>query len=123
MTIFNGETLLAYFPFTLVMIMLELLMSSYKSIEIEWTLKHAISNLVVNIMWIALLFAVVVNPNLFSPEFIPHMSNLYDQSIAKTTYILNAVMGIIVMAVIVTNTIDTYTGFANCKTSKKSDQV
>ncbi|KXH87120.1 hypothetical protein [Sporosarcina sp. HYO08] len=123
MTIFNGETLLAYFPFTLVMIMLELLMTSYKSEEIEWTLKHAVSNLVVNVMWIALLFAVIMNPNIFSPEFIPYLSNLYDQSIAKTTYILNTVMGLIAFAVIVTNTIDTYTGFVNCKTSKKSDQV
>lgn len=123
MPIFNGETLLYYFPFIIMILTLEIIMTSYKSSAFHWTLKLAGCNLIVNFLWITLLVFIAVHPNLLNPEFVPHVASIYNSTTEKITIILNSIMSVILCSVIVTNTIDVYVGFTNVKTKKKSDQI
>jgi cytochrome bd-type quinol oxidase subunit 2 len=116
----NGDTLLYYFPFLLVLVTFELSLSVYKSSGSQWTTKLASGNLIVNLIWIALLLSIVFNPNLFNPEFVPYMVEIYDSTAEKVTLIINLAKTAIVLAVIVTNTIDVYTGFNNIGVKEKT---
>ncbi len=109
----NGDTLLNYLPFLLVLVTFELSLSVYKSSGSQWTTKLAAGNFFVNLLWIALLLLIVFNPNLFNPEFVPYMVELYDSTAEKITLIINLSKTAIVLAVIVTNTIDVYNAFNN----------
>jgi len=109
----NGDTMLYYFPFLLILVTFELSLSVYKSTGSQWTTKIAASNFLVNLLWIALLLSIIFNPNLFNPEFVPYMVELYDSTAEKITLIINLSKTAIVVAVIATNSIDVYDGFNN----------
>ncbi len=83
MSILNGEVLLNYFPAALLVITLEIIMSVYKSSDYQWTAKLAIGNLFLNLTWIALIVVVTMDPKLFNPEFVVHLSNIYDSPTEK----------------------------------------
>ncbi len=116
----NGDTLLYYFPLLLVLVTFELSLSVYKSSGSQWTTKVAAGNLFVNLLWIALLLSIVFNPNLFNPEFIPYMVDIYDSTAENITFMINLAKTAIVLAVIVTNTIDVYNGFNNIGVKEKT---
>ncbi|NYF25272.1 hypothetical protein [Sporosarcina sp. JAI121] len=109
----NGDTMLYYFPFLLILVTFELSLSAYKSSGSEWTTRIALGNFIVNLLWTALLLSIVFNPNLFTPEFVPYMVELYDSTKEKITFTINLSKTAIVVAVIVTNSIDVYNGFNN----------
>lgn len=109
----NGDTLLYYFPLLLVLVTFELSLSVYKSSDSQWTTKLAAGNFFVNLLWIALLLSIVFNPNLFTPEFVPYMVEIYDSTAEKITLIINLSKTAIVLAVIVTNSIDVHNAFNN----------
>lgn len=123
MAILNGEVLLTYFPAALLIITFEIIMSIYKSDVYEWTAKHALGNLFVNLMWIALIIVVSIDPKLFNPDFAIHLADRYDSTPDKMANIIQLVMNAIVCLVVVTNIIDIYSGFNMAKEKKKSDQI
>jgi len=116
----NGDTLLYYFPFLLVLLTFELSLSVHKSTGSEWTTKLAAGNFFINLLWIALLLLVVFNPNLFNSEFVPYMAEIYDSTAEKIILIINLGKTAIVLAVIVTNTIDIYNAFNNIGIKEKT---
>ncbi len=109
----NSDILFHYFPFLLVLITFELSLSIYKSSGSQWTTKLAAGNLFVNLLWIAILLSIVFNPNLFNPEFVPYMVEIYDSTTEKITLIINLSKTAIVLAVIATNSIDVHNAFNN----------
>ena len=116
----NGDTMLYYFPFLLILITFELSLSVYKSTGLEWTTRIAAGNFIVNLLWTALLLSIVLNPNLFNPEFVPYMVELYDSTTEKITLIIDLSKTSILLAVIVTNSIDIYNGFNNIGVKEKT---
>jgi cytochrome bd-type quinol oxidase subunit 2 len=122
MSILDGEVLLLYFPAAVLLITLEIVMSIYKSNAFQWTAKLATCNLIVNLMWIVLITVVSFDPNLFNPDFVIHLAGIYSSSSEKITKFINLIMNVLVFSVILTNSIDVYSGFYNVKTKKKSDQ-
>ncbi len=123
MSILNGEVLLNYFPAALLVITLEIIMSVYKSSDYQWTAKLAIGNLFLNLTWIALIVVVTMDPKLFNPEFVVHLSNIYDSPTEKMSSIIQFILYSLVFSVIVTNAIDSYSGFVTVKADKNSDQI
>ncbi len=125
MSILNGEVLIAYFPAALLLITFEVIMSIYKSDVHQWTAKHAVGNLFVNLMWIVLILVVAMDPKLFNPEFATYLAGTYNSTSEKMTDIIQLVMNAVVCLVVVTNIIDTYSGFnmVKEKEKEKSDQI
>jgi hypothetical protein len=123
MSALNADTFLYYFPILLIVLTFELSLSVYKSSGLQWTTKLAMGNLVINLLWIALIISIVINPNLFNPEFVPYLAKIYASSTDRITEVINLVMNIIIASVIVTNAIDVYNGFSNVKVNKKSGQT
>jgi cytochrome bd-type quinol oxidase subunit 2 len=125
MSILNGEVLITYFPAALLLITFEVIMSIYKSDVYQWTAKHAVGNLFVNLMWIVLILVVAMDPKLFNPEFAKYLAGTYNSTSEKMTDIIQLVMNAVVCLVVVTNIIDTYSGFnmVKEKEKEKSDQI
>lgn len=123
MAILNGEVLLTYFPAALLIITFEIIMSIYKSDDFQWTAKHALGNLFVNLMWIALFIVVSMDPKLFHPDFAVHLAVQYNNTPEKMADIIQLIMNAVVCLVIVTNIIDIYSGFNMVNEKKKSDQI
>ncbi|MFC5590514.1 hypothetical protein ACFPRA_16530 [Sporosarcina soli] len=125
MSILNGEVLITYFPAALLLITFEVIMSIYKSDVYQWTAKHAVGNLFVNLMWIVLILVVAMDPKLFNPEFATYLAGTYNSTSEKMTDIIQLVMNAVVCLVVVTNIIDTYSGFnmVKEKEKEKSDQI
>ena len=123
MAILNGEVLINYFPVALLIITFEIIMSIYKSDDFQWTAKHALGNLFVNLMWIALIVFVSMDPKLFNPDFAVHLAERYYSSPENMTNVIQLIMNAIVCLVIVTNIIDIFSGFNMVKEKKKSDQT
>ena len=121
MSILNGEVLLNYFPAALLVITLEIIMSIYKSSDYQWTAKLAIGNLFLNLTWIALIVVVTMDPKLFNPEFVrASVKNIYDSPTEKMSSIIQFILYSLVFSVIVTNAIDSYSGFVTVKADKNS---
>ena len=125
MSILNGEVLITYFPAALLLITFEVIMSIYKSDVYQWTAKHAVGNLFVNLMWIVLILVVAMDPKLFNPEFATYLASTYNSTSEKMTDIIQLVVNAVVCLVVVTNIIDTYSGFnmVKEKEKEKSDQI
>lgn len=123
MAILNGEVLLTYFPAGLLIITFEIIMAIYRSDDFQWTAKHALGNLFVNLMWIALIVVVAIDPKLFDPDFAVHLADRYNYTVEHMTNVIQLVLNAIVCLVIVTNIIDIFSGFNMVKEKKKSDQI
>ncbi|MCG7335608.1 hypothetical protein MHZ95_09985 [Sporosarcina sp. ACRSM] len=125
MSILNGEVLITYFPAALLLITFEVIMSIYKSDVFQWSAKHAVGNLFVNLMWIVLILVVAMDPKLFDPEFAVYLAGVYNSTSEKMTDVIQLIMNAVVCLVIVTNIIDTYSGFnmVKEKEKEKSDQI
>ncbi|WP_342510402.1 hypothetical protein MKY34_10775 [Sporosarcina sp. FSL K6-1522] len=118
---FNTDTLLLYFPAIILLFTLEIILTACRSDDVQWTRTLAVCNLIVNFSWVTLLLVMVSNPNLFNPEFAPTIARTYNYSLTTATAILYFIGYSIVLAVVITNIIDTFTGFSNCKFKKKRD--
>ena len=118
---FNSDTLLLYFPAIVLLFTLEIILTACRSDDFQWTRTLAVCNLIINFSWVALLLTMVSNPNLFDPEFAPSIARIYNYSLTTTTAVLYFIGYSIVLAVVITNIIDTYIGFSSYKFKKKRD--
>ena len=115
MPVFQHDVLLSYWPFVSLLLLLELLLLVYKAKVRQWTFKLATSNAIVHLIGIAVFIIIANNPNVFNPEFILYFSQLLDSSQDNLSSSLNWIYGIIVLVVIVTSLLDSYTGFRKAK--------
>lgn len=105
---FNQEVLLNYWPIVLVAIVVELALTLYKSIKWKWTKKLAIFNTVKEMLGTIIFIVIVSNPNVFHPEFISFMANLFDLSTEQ--FHISLVGGVISIFVIAA-AFNVYDGF------------
>lgn len=118
MMLFETISVMALFPVTLLLLTLEIVFSSYKATTKVWTRKLAIGNLVINLLWVALITLLLLNPMIIHP----FLSNLLAQIFNRSPEDIFTQVLIIIIAVgllsIVSTIIDSYTGFKQAKEHK-----
>ncbi|MEK5037806.1 HAAS signaling domain-containing protein [Sporosarcina sp. FSL K6-3457] len=115
MPVFQHDVLFSYWPLVSLLILLELLLLTYKAKIRQWTFKLAISNTIVQLIGVIGFIIIVSNSNLVNPEFVTYFSQLLDNSQDNLSSALSWVYGIIIASVIVTSLIDCYSGFRKAK--------
>ncbi|WP_318614106.1 HAAS signaling domain-containing protein [Sporosarcina sp. YIM B06819] len=115
MTVFQHDVLLSYWPLVSLLILLELLLLTYKAKLRQWTFKLAMSNTIVHLISVIAFVIIISNPNLINPEFVTYFSNILEDSQENLPSAISWIYGIIVLSVIVTSVLDCYSGFRKAK--------
>ena len=68
--IFNQQVLQSFWPFILIIIVLELMLALYKLFIAKWTIKMGFFNLILQVFCIVMFVVLINNANLFHPDFI-----------------------------------------------------
>ena len=113
--IFNQEMLIAYWPFVVLLIILEVLLTLYKVRIRQWTTKLAVSNAITNFVGIGLFILIASNPNLMNLEFSTYLSTILDTSPENIKTSIHWTKWIIIISVIATSLIDIASGFRKAK--------
>lgn len=100
--------LISYWPLVLVVILLEVSFSLYKLIIGKWTRKIAIFNTAIELISTSLFIVILINPNLFQPEFLSYMSDLFDISTSQFKIWL---VGGAIISLVLSATISIFDGF------------
>lgn len=79
--ILNQEVLIGYWPFVVIMIGFEIVLSLYKLIKGKWTKRIAISNTVLQIIGTIVFIVILVNSNLFNQDFITYMTDSFTMTV------------------------------------------
>lgn len=118
MMLFDTIPVMTLFPITLFLLTLEIVLSSYKASSINWTLKLAFGNLVINVFWIALIIILLMNPLVIHSFLADMLAQIFGRSpedISNQVYLI--IFGIGFLSIIST-VIDSFTGFKQSKTEK-----
>lgn len=75
--IFNQQMLQSFWPFVVIIIVLEVLLALYKLFIAKWTMKMSLFNLILQIIWIVMFVVIINNANLFHPDFINFSENAF----------------------------------------------
>ncbi|CAM3974713.1 HAAS signaling domain-containing protein [Mesobacillus zeae] len=92
---FNQEVLDSYWPVVLLVIGMDVALALYKFIKGQWTKKTAIFNTVNELLALVVFVLIINNQNLFQPEFIAYMSNLF--TVTGDEFVDNAVLGSLII--------------------------
>ncbi|MDN4606949.1 hypothetical protein [Sporosarcina highlanderae] len=118
MSLFGNVSLMVLFPSALLLLTLEIVLGSYKALYPKWTTKLAISNLVLNILWMLLIVILLLNPNVIQPYLAESLAKVFQKSPEDiTTQVSLLIMGV-GLASIATTIIDSFIGFKNLRTEK-----
>lgn len=82
-SVFNQEVLLRYWPLVLIMAGLEIALALYKYFIGQWTPRLAIFNTVVQLMGALIVIFILLSPNLFNPDFLAFMADLFAVTVEK----------------------------------------
>jgi hypothetical protein len=74
----NQEVLIAYWPAIIVVIGLEITLALFKFFKKQWAKKVAIFNAIYEIIATAVFIIIVSNQNVFQPEFVAYMAELFN---------------------------------------------
>ena len=72
----NQEVLMSYWPIVVMVIGLEIALALYKLFKGQWTYKIAIFNTIYEVIATIVIIVIMINPNLFQPEFVSFMTDL-----------------------------------------------
>ena len=73
----NHDVLMLYWPIVVVVIGLEIALALYKLFKGQWTYKLAIFNMIYEVIATVIIIVILINPNLFQPEFTSYMADLF----------------------------------------------
>lgn len=113
--VFDHDVLRSYWPIVVFFIIAELLFTAYKARTRIWTYKLAISNVIFQLASAIFLLMIMSNPNLFNPEFIAYMANIFESPIDTADLIMTRITYGIILTVIIISIVDTITGFLKAK--------
>ncbi|MBD3109241.1 hypothetical protein IEO70_12880 [Bacillus sp. AGMB 02131] len=68
--IFNQQVLQSFWPYVVIIIVLEVLLALYKLVVAKWTMKMSLFNLILQVICIVMFVVLINNVNLFHPDFI-----------------------------------------------------
>ena len=73
----NQEVLMSYWPIVVIVIGLEIALALYKFFKGQWTYKIAIFNTIYEVIATIVIIVIMMNPNLFQPDFVSFMTDLF----------------------------------------------
>lgn len=103
---FNQSVLLSYWPLVVLIIVLQVAMDLWKWARRRWDYNLATFNFVVNGLSVLAIFLIFRSPEIFNPEFLNRLENLFG-SLAS----LNWIIGGIIFTAALFALIDTIQGF------------
>lgn len=119
--VFNQEVLLSYWPFIVLILVLDVALAIYKWVVSQWTIPLAFLN-VANHVLSAVVFAVMIrNAELLSPGFITKMEEIFGpQPLGVTGFSSGWVMWLALFAYLLAAALDSYQGFRKANVSKRT---
>lgn len=94
----NQDVLLSYWPLIIVVIGLEIALALSKYLKGQWTYKVAGFNTIYEIISIIVVVVMMLNPNLFQPEFVSFMAELFSIPAEQfTNWIIGGVIFLFVL--------------------------
>ncbi|KYG92251.1 hypothetical protein [Metasolibacillus sp. FSL K6-0083] len=115
MPIFQQQTLLAFAPFFLLAIALEIVLLLYKLKLRVWTMNMAIANLIIKLISVVIFIIIIRNTNLINAELAPYLANLMNIATIKIEQSLSYIVILTIITIIITTCIDIYKGFHKAK--------
>lgn len=118
MMLFGNIPVMTLFPAALLLLTMEIVLTSYKASALSWTKKLAFGNLVINLFWVVLISILLLNPLIIHPYLANILAQIFSKSpedISNQVYFI--IFGIGFLSII-TTIIDSFSGFKNSKTEK-----
>lgn len=108
--IFDQAVLLSYWPFVLLVILLQVVMDIWKWRQRRWDKKLALLNLVAQTLSVLVFILVFRNSEVFAPEFLSRLEGIFGSLNA-----LNWVIGGLIFTVLLFSVIDIFQGFRKAR--------
>lgn len=116
MAALSNLSLMTLFPVTLLLLTMEIVLASYKSLSPKWTAKLAYSNLIINVAWTALIIVLLLNPSLVLPYIADVLAEVFQRSPDDIIPQVHLIVMVIGLASIATTIIDAFTGIRKLRT-------
>jgi len=94
----NHDVLMSYWPIVVLVIGLEIALALFKLFKGQWTYKLAILNTIYEVIATVVIIVIMMNPNIFQPEFVSFMTGLFSIPAEQFTNWING--GVIFLFVI-----------------------
>lgn len=118
MAAFGNLSVITLFPVTLLLLTMEIVLASYKSLSPKWTTRLAYSNLIINVAWTALIIVLLLNPSLILPHLADVLAEVFQRSPDDIIPQVHLIFLVIGLASIATTIIDAFTGFRKLRSEK-----
>ncbi|WP_262173598.1 hypothetical protein [Saccharococcus sp. Marseille-Q5394] len=115
---FGNMSVMTLFPVTLLLLTMEIVFSSYKSLSPKWTTRLAYGNLIINAAWTIVIIVLLLNPSLILPYLADVLAGVFQRSPEDIIPQVRLIVMIIGLASIATVIIDAFTGFRKLRDEK-----
>lgn len=115
MPIFNQETLLAFWPIIIALLIIQIAFIIYKWKLRKWTIPLAIVNLIVTVISTITVIVMAKTPNLLNVEIFSYFADVLNMSTLKITVLSNKIIMISIIILVITNIFDIYNSFRKAK--------
>lgn len=120
MAAFGNVSVMALFPATLLLLTLEIVLASYKSITPKWTTRLAYGNLIINVAWTILIIVILLNPAIILPYLADVLAEVFQRSPDDIIPQVHMIVMVVGLASIVTTIIDAFSGFRRLRIENES---
>ncbi len=108
----NQDVIISYWPLIVIVIGLEVSFALFKFFKGKWTYKLAVLNTVYEIIATIVVIVIMINPNLFQPEFVSFMADLFSISAEQFT---NWIIGGVIFLFVLFGGISIFDGFRKAR--------
>ncbi|HZH62128.1 MAG TPA: hypothetical protein VEY70_21695 [Metabacillus sp.] len=112
----NQHVLLQYWPIVVIFIGIEILLTLYKLIKGQWTKRMALYNTIVELIGTVVLILILINPNLFTSDYIIYMEDLFSVS---ANQFKTSLIGGILLIYVVSAAINVYDGYRKASSGNR----
>lgn len=117
--VFNQEVLLSYWPFVVVVLVLDVALAIYKWVVSQWTVPVAFLNVANHVLSLVVFGAMILNPELLSPGFTTKMEEIFGpQPWGVSGFGSEWIMWLALFACMLAAVLDSYQGFRKANISK-----
>ncbi|MCM3637069.1 hypothetical protein M3152_04985 [Sporosarcina luteola] len=108
---FGNISVMTLFPVTLLLLTMEIVLASYKSLSPKWTARLAYGNLIINAAWTILIIVLLLNPSLILPYLADVLAEVFQRSPEDIIPQVRLIVIVIGLASIATIIVDAFSGF------------
>ncbi len=115
MPLFNQDTLLLYWPFIVIFIILEAGLIVYKWKAAQWTMKLATANAIIHGLSAVTFIVIASNPNLLNEAIIPYTAQLFETTSSAAANSMEWIWRVIVASFVVTTMIEIFESYRKAR--------